>query len=619
MNWNRFWKYPVLIGIPTALLYGLSSSWPVLVQERYLAYHLYATATSVAFRRVNLAAAMLVPAVFAIVLLVQLAGHLPRRVRPLARGALALAVMAVFAIIVHLRHLDSWTGSFLQQSANAICEEAGVSSILLGAGGICLLLLMGVYCWTQAQYRPAMRRGSRRLGWLGYRLLVMASCLLVACYLCLDAAMGYYHGHRAVTLAKQPNVILIMVDTLRADHMGCYGYARNTTPHIDAFARESTLYSKAIAQAPWTPWSVFSFMSSRYPDILTPKPGRDMTCRSYAMLSEVMEDRGYATQAIVSNPLLFLLPGYEQGFSVFDTTASQHMELTTSPRVADAAVKRLDTLENNKFFLFLLFTDPHRPYIVHPGFEMDGKPSGMRPARLTHARNATATEPAGFAEARREAAAYDSEIAFTDAHVGRVIDALKQRGLYDGSLIIFLSDHGEELKEHGRLGHQYTLYDEVLNVPLIVKLPGQRQGTVVDGTFPLIDLYPSVLGVLGERVPASMIAGKDMNLRHLQKCRETPIFSATIKGVFSIRDSRYKYILHADRSVQELYDLARDPWEQHDLAAQEPARLARYYRLLQRRPGQLPDIGVLGEPQPVRLPHFTREQADRLRSLGYLQ
>lgn len=620
---GRKWWWPIRLGLPLAIVAWAILDAALLPQIKfYASFHLFKTALSIALLRVDMAVALSVGVLYFIITLYSVAGCLHGKPRKLARLAIGAGTAALALFACWYAHWNLFLLKPFSQFVVLLQNDRYLSFHLPGViGGIVLLLIIVVRLTPMLKRCAfALQAPLRLCGIIVVQVLNLASLLLILVLVSSHLAFGYYSSRNAISRKTRPNVIIIMVDTLRADHVGCYGYLKNSTPNIDRFARGATLFSKAISQAPWTPWSVYSFMSSRYPDsYLLGMPLQSTYPWRGPMLAEILRDQGYSTEAVVSNTVLDIFPETRSGFDRFDMSTSDKMKEVTSPDVTALALKRLAVLKDRRFFLYLVYIDPHDPYIAHKGYNFRENASSPRPQKISLARDSGEPRPARCAVASAQMARYDSEIAFTDAHVGRVIDALKQKGLYDDALVIFLSDHGEEFQEHGRVGHIVTLYDELLNVPLMIKFPGQQQGTVVRGTFPLLDLNPSVLGLLRANNPAYRQLGKDDGIAHLQRCQEQPIFSSTINGLYSVRSSQEKYIVHARGSRQELYRLTGDRWEQHNLAGTQPAESARWQGLLAARPGQNMQGTPFSARQQSAPPSLTQKQLDQLRSLGYLQ
>ena len=297
-------------------------------------------------------------------------------------------------------------------------------------------------------------------------------------------------------LDKRPNVLLIVVDTLRKDHLECYGYHRSTSPNIDRLAQAAMRYDNAIAQAPWTTPSLGSLFTSLYPSVIGIVDDLARLDDELILLSEVLQSNGYTTAAAVSHTYCSSRWNFSQGFDFFEE--GQIFSQISSPGVTRYALNFLKAHKEESFFLFLHYFDPHDAYLIHPGLEFssdqryEGPVRGRLNAKMLSGLPSE-LRPEDIDEIIRH---YDSEIAFTDRYVGRVLDRLRLLEIFDDTLIIFTADHGEEFKDHGGLRHAYTLYEEVINVPLIIKYPGHGAGVVKD-TVALLDLYPTVLDVVG--------------------------------------------------------------------------------------------------------------------------
>lgn len=627
------WWLPIWLGIPLAVIAALESCWPVHGDLYFLiANHLYYLAGVQIIVPLDLAMAFILPPLFLLTVLFTLTGRLNVSAGRWARAVLAVLVamlaLSVILVFLHRHRYDRIMLMALTNAANTLIPKEYRLYLLPGGGGALLLIGISARHWAGALHRGIrwLAQPTRAAGRLGLHAVSVLGWLLLLGCAGINLITGINAMHAAKIRVQKPNVIFIMIDTVRADHMGCYGYRRNTTPNIDRFAGDCTLFSKAIAQAPWTVWSVYSFMTSQYPDTMmigaphdpAQIPTDDPQKRRYPMLAEVLKNQGYATHAVISNSVMLTYPEFTYGFDDYDLSPTACMNGSSSPFVTEGALRRLNCLQKGASFLYLLYADPHDPYIRHADHAFSDAKPGPVPAPISHAVNHTRQLPARCRTPAQETDAYDSEIAFTDHYVGQVLDALKAKGLYDSSLIILLSDHGEELREHGKLGHGDTLYDEVLTVPMMVKLPGQRRGAVIDGVFPLLDLMPSTLGALRLATPGLHPLGQDMDFAHLQRCTDQPIFSASMNGLLSIRTSGSKYIFVPALPAQELYRLLQDPWEQNNLAKKLPGEAARWEAsLYKRRPPPLvfQYLHTKGTP----FPSFTKEQLDQLRTLGYLQ
>lgn len=390
-------------------------------------------------------------------------------------------------------------------------------------------------------------------------------------------------------------IVLISIDTLRSDRLPAYGYDAVDTPAIDRLAADGIVYERAYAHVPITLPSHVSLFSGTLPSRhgVRDNPGyrapTDLT-----WLPERLRQRGYATGAAVSAAVLAAETGMDRGFDYYDDGGEQEgdeaeSDTPESPSenfrsgeiTVDRALAWLDTVEEPLWFLFVHLYEPHRPY----------------------------EPPEPFAS--RYASAYDGEIAAADAVVGRLLDAIRERGYYDGSLVVLTSDHGEGLGEHGERDHGVFVYRESLQVPLIVKLPGSRRaGSRLERPVQLIDLVPTILeriGVDGEAAIASggrSLLARNGEDRLIYAESYLPRLYYGASELHTLIGKRLQYI---DSPNPELYDLVADPGGTENLIDQDPELVELYRQRLEQLTSEL--------APPAPLDQETRE---RLASLGYL-
>ena len=436
-------------------------------------------------------------------------------------------------------------------------------------------------------------------------------------------------------LEDAPNVILIGVDTLRADRLSCYGYTGSQTPHVDALAADGVRYVEMTAQASWTKPSFGTIFTSLYPSshTATGKPHR--LPQAVVTLAEVLAASGYHTGGFADNPSISPAFGFDQGFADYvylepdylfagNEAASQTAAYQTVRRLwatvmgarvypqhfyQDAAAlnrRALDWLEANegtRFFLFLHYMDPHDPYFAHPY-------SGLGYARASDQDPDPALAPT-FSQL------YDGEIRYLDEHLGQLFEWLQARGLYDEALIVFTSDHGEEFQEHGGWWHGQTLYQEQIAVPLIVKYPGgARAGAVVDELARSLDIAPTILDVAGVPVPEGM-AG-----RSLWSDSEPPTYAFAEQDhegnvLHALRSATHKLILANAGNPRglptgTLFDLAADPGEQNDLLTGQPEQV----RSMRQSLREIVTLALEGAVES-EVGSLEADVQEKLRALGY--
>jgi arylsulfatase A-like enzyme len=422
--------------------------------------------------------------------------------------------------------------------------------------------------------------------------------------------------------AARPNVILYLVDTLRADHLGCYGSSRGTSPHLDAFAGESALFEAATAQSSWTRPAVTSIFTGLYPRTHGVQQRLQKVPLALELLPELLRRDGYQTAGFVSSAVVTAQFGFGQGFDLLDQREKERIEPTrpTSEWVYEQAAGWLSRRDPRRpFFLFLHVLDPHMPYTPPEPFRRrlaaGVDPGAGSKERVVALRDGTM--PSSPADRAELAALYDAEIAAQDAAFGRLIRRLRELNLYDRVLLIFVADHGEEFLDHGGWEHGATLYQEQLHVPFLLKHPeGLGAGRRIAALVRQVDVLPTILDTLGSEAPPGIEGRSLVPLLRGAGVSALPAFaSLDLDGrrIESVELGGRKLIqtLAHDRLPEqtELFDLAADPAERHDLADEDPVATRRLLALLER-PRRAPEI----EQVPLD-PELERQ----LRALGYLK
>jgi arylsulfatase len=405
-------------------------------------------------------------------------------------------------------------------------------------------------------------------------------------------------------------VILITCDTLRADHLGCYGYGRPTSPNLDALAAEATVFDDAWSSAPLTGPSLSALLTGRIPDEVGVTNNRELMPSEVVTLAEVARDAGVATAAFVSNGVLRRPAasqgdlGVAQGFQQFDDRMTgKELNRGLMERAADATTDAVlswlaTRAADEPFLLWVHYQDPHGPYTPPPEhlapFRRDHAGEPELPAGSTNSGQGQIPRYQQFGTERRAGQytdRYDGEIRFFDAQLGRLIAGLQARGLYEDALIVFTADHGESLGEHGYwFCHGEHAHSELVRVPLLVRWPAAlrqpgartplRGATHVAELVQHLDLAPTVLEALG--LPRGAGRGASLLGESLPPGRVAPQFRGPLRTggrTLAVTDGRWRVLL-VGQEPPKLYDLAADPGEVRDVAAQNPAALqdlhARY-------------------------------------------
>ena len=350
---------------------------------------------------------------------------------------------------------------------------------------------------------------------------------------------------------KAPLVIVYLVDTLRRDHLSLYGGGRRTSPWLDGFASDGVVFERAIASSSWTIPSVASLFTSLLPDGHGALHLQAPLAPAAHTLAERLAESGFATGAVVANPLILASSGFDQGFSYFEGLHGRKGRLSTTVpagRVVDAALRFLDAHRGLPSFLFVHAFDPHFPYQPPPPFDH-------------------LFEPATPGERDQVIALYDGEIAYGDREFGRFVRELKARGLYDRALVVFTSDHGEEFLDHGDWRHGTSLFDELVRVPLVVRFPGgSHAGRRVDRQVQLLDVLPTVLEAVSLPVPVDpSVLGHPLQGAISGELQSPPaLLQLNHRGhvAYAARTQQEK-VVHSFSPVDGVrdYDLARDPEE----------------------------------------------------------
>ena len=386
-----------------------------------------------------------------------------------------------------------------------------------------------------------------------------------------------------------PIVILIAVDTLRADRLSCYGYGRATSPTLDRLAADGVRFDQARSNCNWTCPSFASIFTGLVPSRhgvtsygpATPLPDELVT------LAEHFQDRGWSTRSIAYKVPLF--DGhYEQGF---DRAYNVPRDVTRGEDNVARALEWLGARHGGPAFLFLHFNDPHQPFDQPEPYD---RAFGPPPEEY-----GVSMPPDVPGDGREEGQRlfrdlYDGAVAYVDACIGRFLDALRERGLYERATIAFVADHGEQLWEHGRFGHGGDdLYDEIVRVPLIVKPPAKtfEPGRVISADVSGFDVMPTLLELAGIPPAAELDARSLVPLiRGKAERLDRVVVTETSQRGIALVDGGFKYVLHPAGDREALFHLSSDPAEKRDVASERPEDLARMRErtiayLLEHRPG----------------------------------
>jgi arylsulfatase A-like enzyme len=459
----------------------------------------------------------------------------------------------------------------------------------------------------------------------------------------------------------RPNIVLVVLDTVRADHLSLYGYSRPTTPFLESLSRQATVYVKAVATSNFTLPSHASIFTGLYPRshgaIIFPPgtPNFHPLERKFETLAEILRSQGYRTVAVSANSV-FVNPDYglAQGFELFSNLRPVRflsvwrrdalrfllrrlLNIFISTQRIDEAYRDGASITNDALalfaraaasgrpvFLFLNYMDAHEPYVVPPPY--DTAFAGRNPrlnyddygrmVREVVGRRREVTEN----ERNHFVSQYDGAIAFLDRQLERLVDGLRSAGLWDNTMFIVTSDHGEAFGEHQFVGHSVSLYQDHLSIPLLIRYPGLQSSQTVRSPVSLVDLMPTILDVAGIPAPQplqgrSLLRAEELDgslafaesnadpevVRLRPRC--PPTQTAVISG-------DKKLIVSAGLG-EELYDLSRDPGETANLVSVEPEAAEALRR----------SLNAWVEKTPLRVDHLKRtdpKALERLRQFGYI-
>ena len=493
------------------------------------------------------------------------------------------------------------------------------------------------------RFGPASR-GPRRIIWavLGYGGAGLFVGVLLAVF-ALPAVT------RPAAPERGMNVLLVSIDALRRDHLGCYGYERVKTPELDRFAASAAKFEHGYCNSPWTLPSMASMVTGRYPTVCGIDSGHRIR-PGLPTLAEILRDNGYRTEAYVTNVFMHPEYGYARGFDVYlmngglrrlyplrgtllykwtvaavrawRSKFGRNLDDTTFNSEATVAALRRLAAGRRPFFVWCHFMDPHGPYTPPPGYVPDYPETSA--AEAYDLMDELLARGWGLAEMPMEEEfadefemLYDGEIAYVDEQFGKIMAALEEEGLADETIVIVLNDHGEEFFEHGGYEHGHTLYPELIDMVLIVRIPGRDLREAAAARYVShVDIAPSVVDALGlasdavfdgdSFLAASRSGGEAVYAEHVKRGTEKEAVRS--EGWLLIRDSV--------TGMRELYYLTSDPGAQENLAGEGLAEeellsreIASYVEATEK------EAKAMGASPEMNLPE---ERKRRLRGLGYI-
>lgn len=440
----------------------------------------------------------------------------------------------------------------------------------------------------------------------------MKRFLVLAFLMCLSCSFLRSH-----------NIIIIAVDTLRVDHLGCYGYPRNTSPNIDDFALDGVKFKNCYTPSPLTTPAFASMLTSLPPYKHGAKRNGMSIFDRIETLPHFLNQHGYYSGAFVSNwTLNKKLTLLDRGFDTYTEVFTKRRwfgiinKEGEAPEINKRVFRWLERNKEKKFFLWVHYTEPHAPYIYHKGFD--------------HGYDKIMPEIYPDGSHHKKIKRYDTEVGFDDFYIGELLQKIKEYGLYEDSLVIFLADHGESFGEHEYFGHGRRLYNSCLHVPLIIKLPGNKDAnTEVNRNVSLLDIAPTILSLLGYPIPGEM---EGRNLFHPEN-RERILYFEAYRGVaeeekgkvyhLKVKPIRYgllkgHYKLIFDDGF-EAYNLINDNFELKNIYKNPDKEFAAATNLLQEFMTTVKEFIKYSKKYHKQRSRLTEEELEKLKALGYIK
>lgn len=534
-----------------------------------------------------------------------------------------IPLFAAAMILASLMLLPLWSAALKLPLPYALAFQVALA-FPLATGGLkpkwmfALVLLLGTITYLVASHVPTDGL-QQALSYSGSAALT----ILLAAVLASPFIVLPNRDPRPAAAAASPNIILISIDSLRADHLHAYGYPRETSPNLDRLAAEGARFETVMSPTSWTLPSHMTLLTSLPPELHGVTTQRLRLRSDIDTLPARLQRAGYDTAGIVSATYLDGLFGFSRGFDEYDDYTLLHAASErsrneiSSPQLAQRSIDWLERRtrhpDGRPFFLFVHMFDVHYDYNPPLPFDRMFDPT-YRGAVDGDVGSVRRNMPSR--DLQHLVALYDGEIAWVDVHIGEILTALRQLRLDGNTIVAVTADHGEEFFDHGAQGHDKTLYDEVLHVPLIVRYPGHiAAGRVISGQVRLMDVGLTLLDLAGVRVrppsrPSEATSLATLLLAPTGAAPTLPAFG-DLRGSFaSIRTGNAKLIRDLRTHREELYDLLTDPHELHDLSHERVVQFDRlrgcltHWRERAKASGETIELGD--------------DERSSLRSLGYL-
>ncbi|MFC1668010.1 sulfatase, partial [Chlamydiota bacterium] len=518
--------------------------------------------------------------------------------------------------------------AILVQSINALFRDHVITLLLFTVFLLCLFLLVEILFYKIPLFHRKMIAYLRKKNNGLYVLKKLA--LFCAIFLTIFDLFAYL-SLRA-SYKKKPNIILLVIDALRPDHLGCYGHNRNTSPFIDQLAKEGIIFTNAYANASWTKPSVGTILSGQYPNIHNAINVNDLLSNKVLSLSEMVQNAGYQTLYYDGNNVAIDASyNFNQGFDYYT-----FFDQVDAAFLTNTFISKLSKLKEKPFFAYLHFMDCHVPYHQN---EFNSRFTGgvenkkIVPGEIVSfkIRGMTFTDVLSPADKEYHKALYDGQITYVDNLIKDIFLALKKENIVDNTIVIITADHGEEFWEHGNFGHGNGLYNEILKVPLII-YGSTVTHTKIDARVRLIDIVPTILDFtdIEKPIPVQFDGISLLNVIDDPKGinSSNDVFSmGTLYGdekyclikndtklIFNTFNKNEKQVLIGKMSdiPYELYDLANDPSEKNNIKKRDET-------LFKNMEKELSTFTQIQSPYREETIEMDEDREQAFRSLGYAQ
>ncbi len=621
--------------------------------------------------------------------IILIALRLVTRTRPLARMSAAVAVFSAvaFSTLSVAGRLDFTLlepAGILQLAVSSLAglavailllralESGAVPKVLLRVGERLLLgaplALLGAVVMAVGEFSPMIigvavtgiaalfvALPPARSGWIVsavWGLSIAAGLIVFSTRTPFAGAPAESAGASGRSIRK---VLLLTVDTLRADALSCYSENGVSTPNLDHLATDSVLFRAAYSASSWTLPSLSSLLTGLPPRVHQVYLMESRIAPEFPTIPAALSEAGYATAAVVVNPLITRAAGFSRGFDEYAFHQDEWPQnepvgrkilrkalpgrfQTSTEMLTQTAIKWLEENHERDFFLWLHYFDPHDPFAPPEEFWPEQRPPDLRwwadsgdPSGHTTRGGLLETVRGGWQLSQRERSwirlLYGSEVRYVDHSIGRIITKLKELGLYDELLLIFTSDHGEEFWDHGSMGHGHAMYEEVLRIPLMVKLPNSSQAGELATRVTNLAVPKTILDLCGVAyqsdcyAPPSLVSYLNAGGTSPGGSASTVLSSGTCyyepQDAYIANDE--KLIFKNESGSEKVFNLAEDPGETRSLSWTEPELSGKLRRALEQQNARLDEVRKCFAPSASANDSIDQRRLERLKALGYLQ